>query len=418
MNVLITGSSGYLGKELSSFLENKGFGVVRCSRQKKISSESELFYSIEGYKSFQLPKDIDAVIHLAALTQAKCTGQISDIEVDAAVDLCDKSVAQGCKFIFISSLSAQDCSLTTYGKTKFEIERKLKDKPNALIVRPGLIYGGEPSGLYGSIVNLADKLPVIPVFKPEPIIQIAHISHVCSGVKKICEQLKNEFSEVNLISKSMAFSSFLESISIKLIKKELRFIRIPSPVTKLLSKFFTVTKLNPLGINNYLSLSMDYKLYEPTQGFSVFDCASEYIFHGYIRRYNILESRALLEYVLGMKPSLNNIKRYVRAIDVLKEGKPLYLSLQCLYSPYKIGFYDNLIFKDQDLRDRLNIAMTIAECSPQGFNVFVNSKHNSIGLSTIKAISSLSFEFYVIISSIFKKLMFKNKLYRSKDYAV
>lgn len=418
MNVLITGSSGYLGKELSSFLESNGFGVVRCSRSKKESSESELFYSIEDYKSFQVPKDIDAVIHLAALTQAKCTGKINDIEVAAAVDLCEKSVAQGCKFIFISSLSAQDCSLTTYGKTKFEIECRLIDKPNVFVVRPGLIYGGEPSGLYGSIVNLAKKLPIIPVFKPEPIIQIAHILHVCGGIKKICQHSGNEFRDVNLISKSMAFSSFLESISIKLIKKELRFIRIPSPVTKLLSKVLTVTKLNPFGISNYLSLSLGYKLFEPTQGFTVIDCKCEHVFHGYHRKYNILEARALLQYILGVKPSLNNVKRYVRAIDVLKHGQPLHLNLQCLYSPYKIGQYDNLIFKDQDLRDRLNIAMTTAKCSPQGFNIFVNSKHNSIWLSTKKAISSLSFEIFVIISSVLKKLVFKSKLYRSKDYAV
>ncbi|KXF81372.1 NAD-dependent epimerase/dehydratase family protein [Enterovibrio coralii] len=192
MNVLITGSSGYLGKELSSFLESNGFGVVRCSRRKKKSSE--LFYSIEDYKSFQVPKDIDAVIHLAALTQAKCTGKINDIEVAAAVDLCEKSVAQGCKFIFISSLSAQDCSLTTYGKTKFEIECRLIDKPNVFVVRPGLIYGGKPSGLYGSIVNLAKKLPIIPVFKPEPIIQIAIYCMYVVVLKKFANIL-----EMNLV---------------------------------------------------------------------------------------------------------------------------------------------------------------------------------------------------------------------------
>ncbi|KXF81373.1 hypothetical protein ATN88_01120 [Enterovibrio coralii] len=216
----------------------------------------------------------------------------------------------------------------------------------------------------------------------------------------------------------MAFSSFLESISIKLIKKEFRFIRIPSPVTKLLSKVLTVTKLNPFGINNYLSLSLGYKLFEPTPGFTIIDCKCEHVFHGYHRKYNILEARALLQYILRVKPSLNNVKRYVRAIDVLKNGQPLHLNLQCLYSPYKIGQHDNLIFKDQDLRDRLNIAMTTVECSPQGFNIFVNSKHNSIWLSTTKAISSLSFEIYVIISSVLKKFVFKSKLYRSKDYAV
>jgi nucleoside-diphosphate-sugar epimerase len=66
------------------------------------------------------------------------------------------------QLIFISSISAFAGCCSMYGKAKLEVEKQLLPTGVA-VVRPGLVYGCEPSGMFGKLRGLVQKLPLIPV---------------------------------------------------------------------------------------------------------------------------------------------------------------------------------------------------------------------------------------------------------------
>jgi nucleoside-diphosphate-sugar epimerase len=67
------------------------------------------------------------------------------------------------RFIFVSSMSAYFGSEQDYGLMKLAVERSVLDA-HQVVVRPGLVYGGEPGGMALALTKLA-RLPVIPLFR-------------------------------------------------------------------------------------------------------------------------------------------------------------------------------------------------------------------------------------------------------------
>jgi len=54
-------------------------------------------------------------------------------------------------------------------------------------VRPGLVYGGEMKGLFGSIAQLVNRLPFLPQFYPSPKVQPIHIDDFVLCLIRILE---------------------------------------------------------------------------------------------------------------------------------------------------------------------------------------------------------------------------------------
>jgi nucleoside-diphosphate-sugar epimerase len=66
------------------------------------------------------------------------------------------------RFIFVSSMSAYFGTKQDYGLMKLAVERSVFEA-DQIVVRPGLVYGGEAGGMAGTLAKLA-RLPIIPVF--------------------------------------------------------------------------------------------------------------------------------------------------------------------------------------------------------------------------------------------------------------
>ncbi len=65
MNVLITGSSGFIGRALVSFLERKGCRVIKAVRRKSTGKDEVFFDAATGEYNFKGFDGFDTVIHLA-----------------------------------------------------------------------------------------------------------------------------------------------------------------------------------------------------------------------------------------------------------------------------------------------------------------------------------------------------------------
>lgn len=168
MNILLTGSNGYIGNEFIATFQHKY----------NISTFSSLTDKLEEL----VLKNIDTVVHLAALVHQKKNLSYEDyhkVNVDYPLLLAKKAKESGVKhFVFMSSIAVYgddkvllnehtSCNPHTfYGRSKLEAEKKLIELENddfcVSIIRPPMIYGKNAPGNIASLINLIKISKILP----------------------------------------------------------------------------------------------------------------------------------------------------------------------------------------------------------------------------------------------------------------
>lgn len=159
MNVLITGVNGFVGKYLLSRLKSPEHKIYGLGMEPSPNYDLNGYYPVDISKKFQLNRDFDVIIHLAALNRTTIGANI-DSQVFHQINVeGTKNVIKSCgytKFIYISTAAvyARDDEIITeesliapvgnYAKTKYEAEllcRSLIPDNKLIILRPVNISG-------------------------------------------------------------------------------------------------------------------------------------------------------------------------------------------------------------------------------------------------------------------------------------
>lgn len=117
MNIVVTGSEGFIGKHLVKFLKERGHEVLRIDR--KVGTDVKDFKEIITY--FIPGIKIDCVVHLAAQTSVwnEDNAQIIQDNVVAFCSLIDTCKELGIPVVYASSSCAVESNITSlYGLTK------------------------------------------------------------------------------------------------------------------------------------------------------------------------------------------------------------------------------------------------------------------------------------------------------------
>ncbi len=156
--ILVTGTNGFIAKELIQFLKKKKLNVISTSRYKKTRSIFLNFNNLPN-ENINLPK-FDFLIHLAYARRSSFIDE-KKINYESSKILFKLAKKNNAKIIYISSQISAKNSLSKYGKIKFCIE-KLAKQYDSLIIRPGLVYKKNTyDGLYGQINWITKKYPLI-----------------------------------------------------------------------------------------------------------------------------------------------------------------------------------------------------------------------------------------------------------------
>lgn len=167
MEIVITGASGFVGKNLTRLFTELGHVVIPLSVRNK---------------GWELPAKADAIIHLAGIEKDTGSGDQSEyfrVNADLSAQVFEKFLTSNIRdFVFFSSIKAAADSLETvlteetvpapltpYGRSKLRAEELLRgyDVPSGkrlIILRPALIHGPEDRGNMRLLYKLVErKLP-------------------------------------------------------------------------------------------------------------------------------------------------------------------------------------------------------------------------------------------------------------------
>lgn len=267
MNIIITGASGFVGQNLSEFLEDKQLQVQKLSLRDS------------NWKGL-LERDANAIIHLAG--KAHDTSNVVDEDAYFKINRdLTKTVFQEFlnsdirDFFFFSSVKAvadsvegvldeniQANPLTPYGKSKWVAEQFLKaqDLPvgkRLFIIRPCMIHGPGNKGNLNMLYKLVNKgipWPLAAFDNQRSFLGIDNLSYIIHQML-IQPQVKTGIYNV-ADDKAMSTNELVSLIALAKGKRP-RLWKIPSGLIKTMAKTGNVLRL-PLNTERLTKLTESY----------------------------------------------------------------------------------------------------------------------------------------------------------------
>ena len=159
---VITGSNGYVGGCVKKYFAARGWEILELTRRPKPGMRGINFQLGSEVSPVSLA-GVDALVHCAYDFKPLDWDEIRTVNVEGTRKLLAAArAAKVGKIICISSISAYDGCRSLYGKAKLEIEQIALDH-GALVIRPGLVYGNGPGGMFGKLTAQVRRSSVIPL---------------------------------------------------------------------------------------------------------------------------------------------------------------------------------------------------------------------------------------------------------------
>ena len=158
----VTGSNGYIGGCIKNHLVASGWEILELTRQPKPGARAVAF-RLGAEITPRTLAGVDALVHCAYDFKPLRWEEIRAVNIEGSLKILE--AAQAAKIpntIFISSMSAFDGCRSLYGRAKLEIERIVLDN-GMLVIRPGLVYGSGPGGMFGRLTAQIRNSSVIPM---------------------------------------------------------------------------------------------------------------------------------------------------------------------------------------------------------------------------------------------------------------
>lgn len=267
MEIIITGASGFVGRNLSSFLQHKNYKIIPLSLK------------LQNWKT-NLKKSADAIIHLAG--KAHDTSNVYDadeyykINRDLTIELFNEFLNSDIKkFFYFSSVKAVADSVdsvlteneipapkTHYGKSKIEAENyilnhNLPEGKKVYIIRPCMIHGPGNKGNLNLLYKIIVKglpWPLASFHNQRSFLGIDNLNYL------IYQMLLSENLESGIYNfaddKALSTNELIETIN-KALEKKAKFWQISKKVVEKAAGFGD--KLNlPLNSERLKKLTESY----------------------------------------------------------------------------------------------------------------------------------------------------------------
>jgi UDP-glucose 4-epimerase len=258
MNILITGTNGFIGKAVHTYLKNMENTVISLHYSKPKSAFSDpnciSFPDLLDGKDKISCHTLDAVIHCAAIRHRWGTSREQYYRANVEYPLKIMHYVANNKFgnpifLFLSSVSVfgwqsenmhdqmPHMPAGDYGWSKSVAETQLLEKSKILkiplfILRPAIVYGpGDETGMITRLCKLLENGSYIQIGKGENLQHLIYISDVVQAVSSVLslinEKKTNQISAVTIAGEQTISMSDLVGLLCKKLdckKKKLKFL--------------------------------------------------------------------------------------------------------------------------------------------------------------------------------------------------
>lgn len=241
----IVGSNGYVGTNLRMGLEGL-HKLVPFSHSSSIDYEGEDSRQISHYSLSSLIKFSDSFDAIIFLLESKNSNDRKFIK-KYLLELL-KSTHKS-KIIIFSTVSVFGKIKSRYVEFKLGIEKIAISHPNAIILRPGVIFGGIPGGLYKTFLGFKNKkFLLLP--SGDSVTGYVDIKNILQRVQDIL-LLKEREKVQTLIDIPLSFSDAVRFFGFRGY-----ILVVPAQLILLVfSPFISLMKYFPVSIQSILTLS-------------------------------------------------------------------------------------------------------------------------------------------------------------------
>ena len=190
MNIIVTGGEGFIGKNLVRKLSNLEHSVLILDKKSGADVTKHLNGHIWFYENIWGTKNIDALIHLAAIHDVQYAEtheqETFDTNVYGTYNMIQSAIRNKIpKFIFVSSAAVENKE-GVYGMTKYLGEQIAKESEiDYMNLRLFNVYGQGGKGLIGNLVKSRDtKTPFKLYGDGKQTRDFIHVDDVCEAIIK------------------------------------------------------------------------------------------------------------------------------------------------------------------------------------------------------------------------------------------
>jgi len=284
-----------------------------------------------------------------------------------------KAAKAGIPIVCCSSQAAAADAPSSYGRTKYDIEQQVLPL-NAIVVRPGLVIGGSETGLFGLLVTLVRRSPVLPDLLPRPVVQPVHVEDLALAMLAAIGRNDLGGRILGAAGDPIAFIDLL--VGIARYRLGVQRLSMPVPVFILRGMLAIAalkfgSRLSPSRMDSLARLPpLDAGDDLAALGVSLRSVSSALSRSGQSTRCLLLEARILAQATTNVSPPPELLRRYVRLLRVFgqEEGLPIPTSL--LGRPTWLAALDLSIRERREARFggfawRMNLMSRLAETQPE-----------------------------------------------------
>lgn len=265
MKITITGATGFVGQNLSEYLEEKGNIIDELSLRKP---------------HFSLQKDADAVIHLAGKAHDTANTSANDeyfkVNTDLTIKLFEDFLNSDIgDFIYFSSVKATADTIegildenhssdpkTPYGKSKLQAENYLLSKTlpvgkRVFIIRPCMIHGPGNKGNLNLLYKIVEKGIPWPLADFENLRSFLSIDNLNFLIERIVSEKSIKSGIYNFSDDQALSTNDLVKIIANTSGKKERLLKIPKHLISFVAKTGDYLKL-PLNSERLKKLTENY----------------------------------------------------------------------------------------------------------------------------------------------------------------
>lgn len=361
----LTGATGYIGQAVIRVASSHEWEVVSIGRRQAVGTLAHRHADLSQPLDRDLLHGLDAVMHLAATADGGSSSGVR-FECEFAQSLASSCAEAGIPFLFTSSQAAATDAPSQYGRTKAIIEEAILPL-SAIVVRPGLVYGGVPAGLFDVVIKLVHRLPLLPDLRPRPLVQPIHIDDLANALFSALKNTDASGKILAVAGPAVSFRDFVDGIATW--RSGMRRFWLPIPVwfLRLLLKIghgVIDKRLSPERLDSLVQFRpMNGAADLQELGVQLRDMRDGLSRSGRGRRRLLGEARAMTRALLGRrKPPYGLLKRYVKAIESQCGGGPME---PASLHPWLLSSLDTPAARrggdGVDVAERLNIMSRLAE---------------------------------------------------------